>query len=154
MGFEAVNSWRRQTSSPSWGRREDGRLGLALGLSYAAAIGAVVGFLTPNPLLTSASVLVLLLLIPGLELLFRYVVAERIGTIILSTIVAHTAWHWMIDRAEKLQQFRFDWPTLTATAMLVAVRWMTIGLVVGFVVWLLAIRRSRSAISTQNPEIE
>ena len=36
-------------------------------------------------------ILMLALFIPALEILFRYVVAERIGTIILSAIVAHTA---------------------------------------------------------------
>ncbi len=42
--------------------------------------------------------LVLLVLIPALDLLFRFVVAERMGTIILSALVAHTGWHWMLDR--------------------------------------------------------
>jgi hypothetical protein len=51
--------------------------------------------------------LVLLLLIPLLEALFRFVVAERMGTIILSALVAHTAWHWMLDRAALLRQYRF-----------------------------------------------
>ncbi|HKF69361.1 MAG TPA: HupE/UreJ family protein, partial [Vicinamibacterales bacterium] len=41
---------------------------------------------------------VLALLVPALDLLFRYVVAERMGTIILSALVAHTGWHWMTDR--------------------------------------------------------
>ena len=54
------------------------------------------------------------LLIPMLELLFRYVVAERMGTIILSALVAHTAWHWMIDRWDVLSQFRFEWPVFNA----------------------------------------
>ena len=58
--------------------------------------------------------LVLLLLIPLLDVLFRFVVAERMGTIILSALVAHTGWHWMIDRADRLRQFRFEWPALTA----------------------------------------
>jgi hypothetical protein len=53
--------------------------------------------------------LVLLILVPALALLFRYVVAERIGTIILSAIVAHTAWHWMMDRGEVLAQFDIPW---------------------------------------------
>ena len=52
--------------------------------------------------------LVLVVLVPALQLLFRYVVAERMGTIILSALVAHTAWHWMIDRGRDLS--RFDWP--------------------------------------------
>ena len=42
-------------------------------------------------------VAVLAVLLPALALLFR-VVAERPGTIVLSAIVAHTGWHWMIDR--------------------------------------------------------
>jgi hypothetical protein len=49
--------------------------------------------------------LVLVLLVPLLGLLFRYVVAERMGTIILSAIVAHTAWHWMLERWDVLRKF-------------------------------------------------
>ena len=45
--------------------------------------------------------LVLVVLVPALQLLFRYVVAERIGTIILSALVAHTAWHWTPERWER-----------------------------------------------------
>ena len=41
---------------------------------------------------------VLAIAIPALAVLFRYVVAERIGTILLSALVAHTAWHWMTER--------------------------------------------------------
>ena len=50
-------------------------------------------------------VLVLLVLVPALALLFRYVVAERMGTIILSALVAHTGWHWMLERFEILRKF-------------------------------------------------
>ena len=31
------------------------------------------------------------------------VVTERIGTIILSALVAHTGWHWMTERADRLR---------------------------------------------------
>jgi hypothetical protein len=48
---------------------------------------------------------VLIVLVPMLRLLFRYVVAERIGTIILSALVAHTGWHWMLDRGAELIKF-------------------------------------------------
>lgn len=50
-------------------------------------------------------ILVLLILIPLLDVLFRYVVGERIGTIILSAFIAHTGWHWMIERADQLRRF-------------------------------------------------
>ena len=49
--------------------------------------------------------LVLGALIPILGLLFRYVVRERMGTIILSALVAHTGWHWMLERGEILRKF-------------------------------------------------
>jgi HupE / UreJ protein len=50
---------------------------------------------------------VLLVLIPALNLLFRFVLPERLGVIILSALVAHVAWHWMIERGEQLAKFPF-----------------------------------------------
>src|SRR5258708_12314521 len=55
---------------------------------------------------------VLFVLVPALNLMFRYVVAERIGVIILSALVAHTGWHWMLERGAVLAKFPF--PTLDA----------------------------------------
>src|SRR5262249_33054546 len=40
---------------------------------------------------------VLLVLIPALDLIFRYVIREWLGVIIMSALIAHVAWHWMID---------------------------------------------------------
>jgi hypothetical protein len=68
-------------------------------------------------------VAVLVVLIPALEVLFRYAVAERAGTIILSALIAHTGWHWMLDRADRLRQYRIEWPAITPMLMLTLVRW-------------------------------
>jgi hypothetical protein len=46
----------------------------------------------------AGQILVLAIAVPVLAYLFRRVVAERMGTIILSAFVAHTAWHWLTDR--------------------------------------------------------
>jgi hypothetical protein len=51
--------------------------------------------------------LVLALLVPLLDIAFRYVVAERIGVILLSIVVGHTAWHWMAERFAMLREFDF-----------------------------------------------
>jgi len=51
--------------------------------------------------------LVLALLVPLLNAAFRYVVAERLGVILLSVIVGHTAWHWMAERFAALRAFDF-----------------------------------------------
>ena len=55
---------------------------------------------------------VLVILLPALSLTFRYVLPERIGTIVISALVAHTAWHWMLDRGAELLKFPF--PTIDA----------------------------------------
>ena len=66
----------------------------------------------------------LVLLVPALSLLFRFVVAERLGTIILSAFAAHEAWHWTMERVEVLGQYDVPWgewlPTVVASALLIA----------------------------------
>ena len=80
--------------------------------------------------------LVLILLIPVLQLFFRYAVAERMGTIILSALVAHTAWHWMLDRGARLGQFSFEWPALNAALLALVLRWLVLFTILGGLLWL------------------
>ena len=81
--------------------------------------------------------LVLLLMIPLLNALFKHVVEERMGTIILSAFVAHTAWHWMLDRADAMRRFPFRWPTLSAAFMEMALRWMIVIVAVAGAAWII-----------------
>ena len=81
--------------------------------------------------------LVLVLLIPALALLFRHGVAERVGTIILSAIVAHTAWHWMVERGETLRQYRFELPVFDALLLASVLRWLMLLVIIGGALWLL-----------------
>jgi hypothetical protein len=48
--------------------------------------------------------LVLVVLVPALNLLFRFV-PERAGGIVLAVVVGHTAWHWLLERFEALRSF-------------------------------------------------
>jgi hypothetical protein len=80
--------------------------------------------------------LVLVVLIPVLELVFRFVVAERVGTIILSALVAHTGWHWMTERAERLSRFQFTLPALTAAFLSNALRWLMFSAILAGLGWL------------------
>ncbi len=73
-------------------------------LQFAGAHLAV-SLLSFNVGVELGQLLVLLVLVPILGGLFRYVVAERMGTIILSALVAHTGWHWMFERVELLKKF-------------------------------------------------
>jgi hypothetical protein len=65
-------------------------------------------------------VAVLLVLVPALDLLFRYVLSERLGVILLSALVLHTAWHWMIERGAELTKFPL--PKLDAALLASAMR--------------------------------
>lgn len=96
--------------------------------------------------------LVLVLLIPLLELGFRYVVAERMGTIILSALVAHTGWHWMLDRADRLSRYHFQWPGVTTALVVSAMRWGMLAAILAGGVWL--VRRRKSAISSKSQLVE
>jgi len=100
-------------------------------------------------------ILVLALLIPALELLFRSVVEERMGTIILSAIVCHTAWHWMIDRGNALRQYQLVWPAITPAFMAAALRWMIALVFLAGVAWLVSLlRRQLPKPTTDEPDTQ
>jgi len=82
--------------------------------------------------------LVLLLLIPPLTLLFRHAVSERMATIVLSAVVGHSAWHWMIDRGRTLGRFRVVWPELDATLAASVVGWLLLLVVAAGIFWMLS----------------
>jgi hypothetical protein len=80
---------------------------------------------------------VLVLAVPLLEWAFRSVVAERMGTILLSALVAHTAWHWMSERGGQLAAYQFQWPALDILLLAALVRWLMLLLILAGAVWLL-----------------
>ena len=79
---------------------------------------------------------VLVLVVPALALLFRHAVTERTGTIILSALVAHSAWHWMTGRYAVLRAYRFEWPALDLPNLASAMRGTMLLLVAIAAAWL------------------
>jgi uncharacterized membrane protein len=77
--------------------------------------------------------LVLVVLIPALGFVFSRIVPERMGIILLSAVVAHTAWHWMAERYDAVSQF--PWPALDAAAAASLMRWTMAAIVTGLVLW-------------------
>jgi len=128
--------------------------GLVHGFGFSFALRQTLQF-AGSHLLTSlvsfnlgvelGQLLVLVIAIPLLDLLFRYVVAERMGTIILSALVAHTAWHWMVDRWGNLRQFPFPRPVLNAALGASVLRWGMVLVALAGLVWLMSLAlRSRT----------
>jgi hypothetical protein len=79
--------------------------------------------------------LVLIVLVPVLNVLFRYVVEERIGTILLSALVAHTGWHWATERGERLLQY--PWPTFNIDLLITTVRMAIVMVAAAAVAWVI-----------------
>jgi hypothetical protein len=119
--------------------------GLVHGFAFSFALRETLQFAGSHPLSSLLSfnvgiefgqLLVLALLIPALNLAFRYLVPEQMGTILLSAIVGHTSWHWMIERLGVLRQFRLQWPVVDAAFLAGAVRWVMLMVVAAGVYWL------------------
>jgi len=77
---------------------------------------------------------VLIVAIPLLSLVFRYVVAERMGTILMSALVAHTAWHWATERGAVLGNFRM--PALGLGDLAAGLRLLMVIVAAAGLVWL------------------
>ena len=113
--FSAVSAVSAVSSGSSLKRRWIATFGfgLAHGFGLSLALRPALQLAGSHPLTAMLSfnagvelgqLLVLVLLIPALALLFRYLIGERTGTIVLSALAGHTAWHWMGDRWELLQE--------------------------------------------------
>jgi hypothetical protein len=120
--------------------------GFSFGLEHTlqfAGSHLLTSLLSFNVGVELGQLLVLALLVPALEVLFRFVVAERMGTIILSALIAHTGLHWMAERFGVLRQF--PWPTVTAAGLAGGVRWLTIIVALAAITWLVFVLTQRSS---------
>ena len=121
--------------------------GLVHGFGFSFALKQTLQF-AGSHLLTSllsfnvgveaGQLLVLLLLIPALDVLFARVVQERMGTIILSTIVAHTGWHWMTERYVAFRQYDLSMPEFTPAFVAELLRYAMAGVALAGLLWLVS----------------
>ena len=124
--------------------------GLVHGFGFAFALRQTLQF-AGSHLLTSllafnvgvelGQVFMLALMVPALILLFRYVVPERIGTIVLSALAGHTAWHWMIERYGVFSRFPITLPVIDAAFYANLMRWLMVFVALAGVLWLIGVVR-------------
>jgi hypothetical protein len=152
----AANGLKKPQSSPSTQRENSERslkrrwlmtfgFGLAHGFSFGFALRPALQ-LAGSHVLTSVlsfnlgielgQLLVLALLLPALALVFRYAAGERTGTIVISALAGHAAWHWMTDRLELLRRFHVEWPAIDAAFLAGAMRWMMLLVAAAGLYWL------------------
>lgn len=126
--------------------------GLVHGFGFSFALRETLQF-AGSHLLTSllsfnvgvelGQLLVLAALVPALNAVFRYAVAERVGTIVLSVLVAHTGWHWMADRFAVLRAYQVRWADVVDAFMASGLRWLALAPILGGLAWALG-RRIRA----------
>jgi hypothetical protein len=105
------------------------------GFSYAlkenlqfAGSHLLVSLLAFNVGIEIGQLLILTAMVGLLWVSFRQMRHPRTGAIVLSAFVAHTAWHWMIERGKVLWQTQ--WPQVDATSIMIMARWVAVLLLV------------------------
>ena len=121
--------------------------GLVHGFGFAFVLGESLQF-AGSHLLTSllsfnlgvelGQIAVLVVAIPLLELAFRKGVAERMGIVILSALIAHSGWHWMTDRGSQLLQYRISRPPLNAELLAALLQYALLAAICAGAAWGLA----------------
>lgn len=82
-------------------------------------------------------ILVLCLMVPFLYLVFKYVLPERLGVILLSALVAHYAWHWMEDRYAEFAAYELRMPALDVNFFVGLMQWSALLLAAAGIFWLM-----------------
>lgn len=133
--------------------------GLAHGFSFSLALRDTLQF-AGTYLLSSliafnfgielGQLLVLVLVAPTLYLVFRRLVAERIGTVVLSVLVAHTAWHWVTTSYGRLLLFRLAMPPIDAAFLAATLRWLMLLVVAAGAGWAISTLTGKPAVTEEH----
>ena len=135
--------------------------GLIHGFGFSFALRESLQFAGSHLLLSLLSfnvgvelgqICVLLVFLAALAILSRTNVDHRLATIVLSVLVVHTAWHWMIDRGTLL--WRVEWPVPDADRVTTLSRWLLLFLLAGGLGWRIARRRRPIAFAAPKAEDE
>ena len=90
--------------------------GLVHGFGFSFALSETLQFAGQH-LITSllsfnlgveiGQVLMIIIAVPILNYVFNSVISEKLGILVFSILLAHTAWHWMLDRYAVLSAYQF-----------------------------------------------
>jgi hypothetical protein len=80
-------------------------------------------------------IFILILVLPILNLLFKHVVQEKKGAILLSALLAHSGWHWMTERNDALNQYIFVMPEVDGAFYAELMRWGMLLIIIAIASW-------------------
>ena len=119
--------------------------GLVHGFGFSFALGETLQFggshlvsslFAFNVGVELGQVVIVLLAVPLMNLALQSPRGERIGTIILSALLAHSGWHWMSERFGDLLQYDLRWQSADLALLAAAMRWLIVALAIVGVAWL------------------
>ena len=95
--------------------------------------------------------LFIVLALPVLALLFNTArLSERLITAVISAFVAHTAWHWLVERWDTLA--KVEWPAIDPATLALS---LVLAVALGVLAWVLlgrpAVLRRRNAVARVEP---
>ena len=118
--------------------------GLVHGFGFSFALSESLQFAGAHLLMSLVSfnvgvelgqLFLLALMVPLLRLSFRTWLPPVMGVVVLSALLAHTGWHWMLERGGQLVQYDFALPVLNAAFVATALRWLMLSVIVGGTLW-------------------
>jgi hypothetical protein len=115
-----VSSWlRRPVGALRWRWLTAGFFGLIHGFGFSFVLEQDLQYTGPHVMVSLIAfnlgvevgqLAFLIVVVRSLALALRRLDVQRVGVVLISAVVAHTAWHWMIERGSALRFIR--WPTL------------------------------------------
>lgn len=113
--------------------------GLVHGFGFSFALSESLQFAGAHLLMSLVSfnvgvelgqLFLLTLMVPLLRLSFRTWLPPVMGVVVLSALLAHTGWHWMLTRGGELVQYDFTMPLVDASFVAMALRWLMLVVIV------------------------
>ena len=124
---------------------------LAESLQFAGS-HLVTSLLAFNVGVEIGQVLVLAVAVPALSWLLDRRIAERLGIVVLSAFIAHTAWHWTTERFSALSEYSFRMPALDLAFAASVLRAATVLLIATAAAWGIAEAHKRVSRRTERRE--
>jgi len=119
-------------------------IGLVHGFSFAFIVRPTLQFAGSHTLasvlafnlgVTLSQIGVLAVAVPVMSFLFARIATARLGAIILSGVVAHTAWHWMTDRFSTFWQYDLTPPEFTPAVAAELLRYAMVLVALAGMLW-------------------
>ncbi|MDX1492721.1 MAG: HupE/UreJ family protein [Longimicrobiales bacterium] len=118
--------------------------GLVHGFGFSFALSESLQFAGAHLLMSLVSfnvgvelgqLFLLAIMVPVLRLSFRSWLPPVLGVVVLSALLAHTGWHWMLERGGDLLQYDFVMPLMDAAFVAALLRWIMLVVIVGGALW-------------------